>query len=185
MVAKEINQDPAEAQTQLENFEDPIEFVYLEHERLRRCCDELVQLGEQLNTEDAPAKAASILDYLENELPLHLADEEEDLFPLLKRRSPSDEGMISVLKLLCIEHRQDVECGRSLIEALRRIARGGQPLDPAMFRDYVRSYAMLQRRHHAMENTAVLPLAAELLTPEDIAELSCSMAARRGGPGQD
>ena len=85
----------------------------------------LVQLGEQLNTESAPAKAASILDYLENQLPLHLADEEEDLFPLLKQRSPSDDGMISVLNLLCIEHRHDVECGRSLIEALRRIARGG------------------------------------------------------------
>ncbi len=49
-----------------------------------------------------------------------------------------------------------------------------------MFADYVRVFTMLQRRHHALENTVVLPLAYERLTPEDMTELSRRMAARRG-----
>ena len=166
--------------TQLEDFQDPIEFFYKDHARIQMCCGQLVELGNSLDADNAPAAAAWILDCLENELPLHLADEEEDLFRLLQRRSKSDDRIASVLKFLCIEHQHDIECGRSLMEALRLIACGGQPLDPAMFRHYVHAYAMLQRRHHIIENNDVLPLAAERLTLEDLQELGRKMAARRG-----
>jgi iron-sulfur cluster repair protein YtfE (RIC family) len=72
-----------------EDFLDPIEFLYGEHERLRRQCEHLVRLAKDPVAAEAPEIAAAILDYLENNLPLHRADEEEDLFPLLERRTPA------------------------------------------------------------------------------------------------
>lgn len=180
MSSEETGAQFEDSPAELEDFQDPIECLYHDHARIRMCCERLVELGDNLGADNASAIASWILDYLENELPLHLADEEENLFPLLKQRSASDDRIGSVLKLLCVEHQHDIECGRSLMEALRLITCGGQPLDPAMFRDYVHAYAMLQQRHHAMENSVVLPLAAERLTPEDLRQLGHKMAARRG-----
>lgn len=180
MNAKEMGTQFEYSPSQLEDFQDPIEFLYYDHARIRLCCERRVELGDSLDADGASATAAWILNYFENEFPLHLADEEEDLFRLLNRRSRSDDRSMSALKLLCAEHQHDIECGRSLMEGLRPIACGGQPLDAAMFRDYVHAYAMLQRRHHAMENNDVLPLAAERFTPKDLCELGRDMPARRG-----
>ena len=180
MDARERNKHNANVAEGLAEFADPIEFLYGEHERLRLCCEQLLQLADNLDAEDASEVAGSILVYMENELPLHIADEEEDLFPLLKRRSPQEDRVQSVIELLGQEHQEDVEIGRSLLEALRSIAAGTKPGDPRMFADYVRAFTMLQRRHHALENTVVLPLAYERFTSEDMTELSRRMAARRG-----
>jgi hemerythrin-like domain-containing protein len=154
--------------------------MYAEHERIRRCCEQLTRLAEDPGAEDAAEISAQILDYIENELPMHVADEEEDLFPLLKQASPTDERLMSVLELLRVEHQDDVEYGRTLREPLRLISAGLPPADGAMFAQYARTFSMLQRRHQALENNVVLPAAFENLTPADKAELGRKMAARRG-----
>lgn len=176
VMATPFDADPVRA----EHFMQPIEFLYYTHARIQNCCERLVELGDDLGRDDAPDLAAASLDLLENELPMHLADEENDLFPLLRRRSKSGDGIMGTLELLCLEHRNDIECGRSLVDALRRISRGRRPADPRMFRDYVRAYAMLQRRHHIIENNEVLPVCIERLTAEDLRELGNRIAARRG-----
>ncbi len=180
MEAKKRKSQDARIEACPEDFADPIEFIYGEHERFRQRCQKLLELANNLDDEDASGTARLILDYMEQELPLHVADEEEDLFQLLKRRSASEDRVLSVIELLSHEHHEDVEIGRSLLESLRSIVVGAQPDDPRMFADYVRAFTMLQRRHHALENTVVLPLAYERLTPEDMTELSRRMAARRG-----
>jgi len=168
-----------------EDFRDPIEFLYGAHERLRRHCENMIRLAEDPMPAEAPEIAAAILDFLETDLPLHRADEEEDLFPLLERRSPrpapgSHDELLSALEVLRQEHRDDIEQGRSLLAPLRAIAGGQAPRDPEMFRHYLRAFVQLQRGHQAMENRVVLPAAFERLTPEDLAELARRMAARRG-----
>jgi hemerythrin-like domain-containing protein len=180
MCAKELKHQRVNARIRAEDFRDPIEFMYAEHERIRRCCEQLMRLAENPTAEDATELSASILDYIENELPLHVADEEEDLFPLLKQASPTDDRLVSVLELLCVEHQDDIEYGRALFEPLRLISAGQPPADPAMFAHYVRTFAMLQRRHQAVENNVVLPLAFERLTAGNKTELGCKMASRRG-----
>lgn len=165
-----------------EDFADPIEALYAEHARLQDHTEQLVNLADNLGAEDAPHVAAPILDYLENALSMHLADEEEDLFPLLKRRSRKEDRIIPVLDLLVMEHREDIEYGRSLLEPLRLITAGKQPADPAIFAHHVRAFRVLQRRHQAIENNVVLPLAMERLSGDDKAELGRKMAARRGVP---
>jgi hemerythrin-like domain-containing protein len=168
-----------------EDFREPIEFLYGEHERLRRHCENLARLAKDPAAAEAPEIAAAILDFLENDLPLHRADEEEDLFPLLERRSAvpetgSHDELLSSLEVLRQEHRDDIEQGHSLLPPLRLIAEGEAPRDPEMFRHYVRAFVHLQRGHQAMENRVVLPAAFERLTPQDMAELGRRMAARRG-----
>ena len=159
---------------------DPIEFLYRDHARLQACCDDLGRLADDPGADDGPALAASILDFMENDLPLHLADEEEDLFPLLKWRSPPDDKIIPMIDLLVIEHRDDVEYGRALLPALRLLSTGQRPDDAALFGHHVRAFRMLQRRHQAMENNVLLPAAFERLSDLDKERIAGKMAARRG-----
>lgn len=163
-----------------EHLRDPIEFLYGEHERLRLKLDQLLWLADNLTAENASEEAASILEYMRNDLPMHLMDEEEDLFPLLKRRSERHDKIVATIQLLIAEHHDDVEVGRSMLRSLEMIAKGDVLPDEDLFVDYVRAFTMLQRRHHAMENTILMPIAYERLTKEDKAELSLAMARRRG-----
>jgi hemerythrin-like domain-containing protein len=168
-----------------EDFREPIEFLYGTHERLRRHCENLVRLAKDPTAPEALEIAAVVLGFLETDLPLHRADEEEDLFPLLERRTPipetgSHDELLSALAVLRQEHRDDIEQGHSLFAALRLIVDGEAPRDPEMFRHYVQAFVKLQRGHQAMENRVVLPAAFERLTAEDLAELGRKMAARRG-----
>jgi len=168
-----------------EDFRDPIASFYGAHERLRRICESLVRLGENPAAAEAAEIAAAALDFLQIELPLHRADEEDDLFPLLEERSPrpaagEHDELLSALEVLRREHRDDVEQGRSLLAPLGVIAAGQAPRDPEMFSHYLRAFVRLQRGHIAMENSLVLPAAFERLTPEDLAWMTKRMAARRG-----
>ncbi len=180
MSTSERRGEPGVASFRSEEFEDPLEFLYSEHERVRKQWERLELLASDPTAADAPEVARSILDFIEHALPLHIADEEQDLFPLLRRRSPSDDGIVAVLKLLTNEHGDDIEHGRSMVRTLRSIETGQAPADPGMFVDYVRAFVMLQHRHQAMENNIVMTAAFDRLTPEDIAELGRKMAARRG-----
>ena len=168
-----------------EDFRDPIAFFHGVHERLRRVCENLVRLAENPAAAEAHEIAAMALDFLQNELPLHRADEEDDLFPLLEERrqrpaTVEHDELLSALEVLRREHRYDVEHGRSLLAPLGVIAAGQAPRNPEMFSDYLRAFVKRQRGHLAMEDRLVLPVASERLTPEDLAWMARRMAARRG-----
>lgn len=163
-----------------DDFRDPIEAMYRAHARNFEFCERLVQLAEDQGAGESARVAASLLDYLNKDFPIHLADEEEDLFPLLKQRAASNERLASMIELLIMEHRNDIEYGRGLQEPLRAIADGERPADPTLFAHHARAYRMLQHRHQAMENNFVLPLAEECLSADDKAELGRRMAARHG-----
>lgn len=166
----------------LEDVSDPIEALYADHARLQDLSEQLVNLADNLDAEDVPHVAAPILDFLENLLPIHLADEEEDFFPLLKRHSRKEDRIVPILDLLVEEHGEDIEFGQRLLEPLRMITAGKQIAEPELFIHHVRAFRVLQRRHQAIENCIVLPLAMERLSGDDKAELGRKMAARRGVP---
>lgn len=174
--SEQRNDDPAGP----DDFRDPIEVMYRAHARNFEFCERLVQLAEELRTGESAQVAASLLDYLDTDFPIHLADEEEDLFPLLKQRTTSNKRLATMLDLLIMDHQNDIEYGRGLQEPLRAIAAGEQPADPTLFAHHVRAYRMLQHRHQAMEDNFVLPMAEECLSADDKVELGRRMAARRG-----
>ena len=163
----------------IERFGNPIEFLFNEHDRQRVICATLELLAHDCAADDAPENAALVLDYLERALPLHIADEEEDLFPLLMRRCAPDDEIDNIVALLSSEHETDEINYLALIVPLHAIINGLRPPDPVRFAVDARAFAVLQRRHLGWENGTVLPLARRRLRAEDRVEMARKMAERR------
>ncbi len=176
---------PEKAAIGPEGIPYPIEFLFTEHDRLRVVCAALERVADDCTAGDARENAAFALSYLENELPLHIADEEEDLFPLLERRCDPDDEIDTILDLLNDEHEADQEYQLRLLEPLRSIAAGRRPADAVEFGHAARAFSVFQRRHLAWENGTVLPLARKRLSEADQADLGRKMAARRRSPIAD
>jgi hemerythrin-like domain-containing protein len=162
-----------------DSFRLPIEFLFSEHDRHRVICATLDRLAEDCTSEDAQDNAQFVLSYLENDMPLHIADEEEDLFPILKRCCEPDDELDYILELLREEHEADEDYYLSLLEPLRLIASGMEPTDIQIFGHMARTFATFHRRHLGWENGTVLPLARKRMSAADQAELGRRMAARR------
>ena len=88
----------------------PLEFIVAEHHRLRDLCRLLDGIAEAPGSATIPADA--ILHCIEHELPLHVIDEEEDLFPLIRRRAKPRDGAERLLGLLSREHAEDDRLAR-------------------------------------------------------------------------
>ncbi len=164
----------------INRFRHPIEFLFKEHDRQRVICATLELLAHDCTDDRAPENATLVLGYLEHEMPLHIADEEEDLFPLLKRRCAPEDEFEELVALLSSEHETDEKHYLVLLAPLRAIVNGLRPPDPVQFAANARAFAVLQRRHLGWENGTVLPLARRRLTAADRAEMGRKMAERRG-----
>lgn len=182
MTTEPTSHRPEKAAIGPEGIRHPIEFLFADHDRLRVVCAALERLANDCTAEDAQENAAFALSYLESELPLHIADEEQDLFPLLKRRCAPDDEIDTILALLNDEHEADQEYQLRLLEPLRSIAAGAQPADAVEFGHAARAFSVFQRRHLAWENGTVLPLARKRLTAADQADMGRRMADRRRSP---
>jgi hemerythrin-like domain-containing protein len=160
---------------------DPLAWFFDQHERHRQICRLMVQASEAPAFDQAPL--ARLVAFVRRELGWHVADEEEFLFPLLRRRARKEDNIEDVLGQLSAEHRLDVGRAASLADHLeacleQRIAPG---LVPAC-RDSLKAFASQELRHLALENAVVLPIARLRLSRGDLADLGQSLAARRG-PG--
>ena len=175
-------EQPQEMPAAGDAFRHPIEFLFAEHDRQLVVCAALDRLAGDCAAADARDNAAFALGYLERELPLHIADEEESLFPLLKRRADPDDDIDTLLAILNDEHDADHEYHHKLLEPLRAIAAGRAPADAVAFAHMARAFSVFQRRHLAWENGTVLPLARRRLTAADQAAMGDAMARRRGPP---
>jgi hemerythrin-like domain-containing protein len=160
----------------------PLEFLLADHHRQRSLCHLLDGLA------DAAAPDAAIVDtaigYIEQDLALHIIDEEEDLFPLLRRRARPEDDVERVLGLLSREHVEDDRLAGLILSGLCRSGLGGGAGTPddltSECRAALRAFARRQRRHIAVENAIVMPLAELRLSAKDRAGLARRMAARRG-----
>ncbi len=161
-------------------FRHPIEYLFREHDRQRMICATLMLLAHDWTADSAPENAALVLGYLEHEMPLHIADEEEDLFPLPTRRCAPEDEFDEIVALLSSDHETDEKHYLALLAPLRTIVNGLRPPDPVQFAVDARVFAILQLRHLGWENGTVLPLARRCLTAADKAEMGRKMAERRG-----
>ena len=165
---------------QRERFRDPLEFIYAEHYRNRVISNTLDAAVPSLRPALSPAELNAIIRYYTVDRPLHIQDEEEALFPLLRRRCRESDNLPEILALLEAEHRDDDALIESVLYGLMTFMRDGGVDDPDLLA--ARSHAMAdsQRRHLAWENSVVMPLAKKRLTASDLVELARAMAARRG-----
>lgn len=86
---------------------DPVGFLDKEHHRQAVTFGILRVLGRDLRRASAREDARAVLRSLTEHLPLHIADEEEDLFPTLERHCGGEEGFERVRAQLSKEHATD------------------------------------------------------------------------------
>src|SRR5512142_197066 len=97
--------------TTLPSFDDPLAMLYACHDRIEAHCATLEKLVEYLPLHGcnsaARQAAANILRYFDTAGPNHHADEERDLFPLLRASSHGPEALelAALLESLMAEHR--------------------------------------------------------------------------------
>ena len=158
----------------------PLDFIAADHVRQRRLCAAVEQIADD-GTAD-PTLIDEILAHIRDDLGPHIDDEEQDLFPLLRRRCDPEDEIDLILGRLDREHAEDKSAVATLVDDLTRLSVPGTAVDAAMAAR-LRAFARSFQRHLAIENGAVLPLARARLTSADLANLAKRMAARRGRSG--
>ncbi|MDP6690670.1 MAG: hemerythrin domain-containing protein, partial [Alphaproteobacteria bacterium] len=165
---------------------EPIEYIFADHYRMRQVMatmDRFLSEGiyaQPPTDDDVKADMAVIRDYLRDELPPHIADEEEDLFPCLERNSPGDSDTKQILATLHQEHEEDFALLPPLIAGHDDLLAGKPVAKRDLFETSVIRFVETQRRHIIWENNIVLPLARRRLSAEDMEQTGRDMAARRG-----
>jgi hemerythrin-like domain-containing protein len=126
-----------------------------------------------------PSAARTVLRFVNEELNIHMRDEAEDLFPLLARRCPAEDGIARAISRI----RTDLDEATGLLPGLRsalaRCLDTGSGLTPED-RQLLTRFAGHVRRHLAAENAILLPIARARLTRRDLQKLSRQMRTRRG-----
>lgn len=162
-----------------EAFRRPLDIIRADHDRQSAVCDGIEAMAYGTGPAPAPAGVEALLAYLREDLPLHTQDEEADLFPLLRDRSPRGDDIHEVLDQLSREHALDKDLADFLLDDLETCARRGAGAPPRRFAINARAFAETQRRHLGWENRLVLPAARTRLTSGDLDSLGRNMAARR------
>ena len=160
-----------------ELLDQPLDFIFAEHVRHRCILTKMRALGdgEPVSRDDADL----IGNYLKFDVALHHRDEDDDLFPLVRKRALPADSLGDVLDRLGNDHSHIEPLIARIVSLLGTLA----VTDPIvltlpkrrLMQDYVRS----EHRHLAIENGIVLVIARKRLTPVDLKTLSHAMKARR------
>lgn len=163
-----------------EAFRDPIAVIEADHVLLLAVCDVLDRLVRNPRHGVEGQEIVAVRDYLRFHLPLHLADEEEDLFPLMRQHAAADDDLEQILSQLYLEHQTDRRLNDDLCSDIDCLIAGRAFADPARFLMNAFAFSETQRRHLAWENAVVVTRARKCLCNADRAELGRRMAKRRG-----
>lgn len=163
-------------------FDDPLGVLRACHHRIAERLDLLERLPEYVQAHGADTAAQSaaqrVLNYFERAAAHHHADEEENLFPMLREargRPGWDDRVLAALEQLEAEHQRLAwhwaQVQPSLV-ALARGKRGPLPRIEALIQAY--------HAHMEVEDDVIFPLAARLLGPAELQRLGSAMQKRRG-----
>ena len=169
------------------DFTDPIGMLGDCHRRLERFLNVLVTLAAQEKggplTAERRTNLATSLHYFREAAPKHTSDEEESLFPRLRRVDPAGSEAI-LMRIEALE--QDHECAGKAHDEVDRLGQlwlASGHLSPAeayRLSAVLDQLARLYRGHIAIEDTEVFPFAAKALPASERGSLGAEMAARRG-----
>ena len=161
------------------SFRDPLGFLRAAHARQAAIHRALLQIAEALPALPPRETVGPIVEFLRQELPLHFADEEESLFPLLTARSLIADPIDGWTEQLNLEHARDGAMACELASDLEQVAARSAPATRSDFITRMTMFAECQDRHLAWENVVILPHAEIRLGPRDLRKLGEEMAARR------
>jgi hemerythrin-like domain-containing protein len=164
-------------------FEVPLEMLHACHSRIELQCATLQRLLPHLAKHgadnEARIAAAGVMRYFDTAARDHHADEEQDLFPaLIESMAGSDAVCLRKLTTgLAAEHRELEARWQRVRAALERVVAGDSVLLEAAG---VQMLVDLYRRHIEREEGELLPMAARLLSDEDLDRVGRAMRERRG-----
>lgn len=162
-------------------IDQPLDFLQAEHLRHRSYCAALAALAQARQASRADADRMTA--FLTADLALHYADEDEDLFPALRRRALPEDDLGAVLARLGEDHRRQYALAEEIAAALsRNPANETVRLDTSSI-EAMQAYVASENRHLAIENAVVLTIAAVRLNRNDLRAISRAMKARRGIAG--
>jgi hemerythrin-like domain-containing protein len=156
---------------------EPIEYLEAEHYRVRAVISLLERLESEMRSDVRAAMAQLVVDFIRSDLALHLTDEEEGLFPLLRMRCEISDGIELILERIAGEPARS-SVTRAKIAHTLEAARPDRAIDDGL-RVAIEIFILSQRRLLALEDTSVLPLARRRLTDADQRWLSHHMSERR------
>jgi len=154
---------------------DPLDYLMAEHLRQRQFANLLNFIAEGVINRRTIADA---IRFVENDLSEHILDEETSFFPILRPLCVEADKIDDLLGLLAEEHREDEGESEGILTILRAAGAGSAPTEAE--RERLRLFADHLKRHLALENGVLLPLARARMTPEALQILSQSMLRRRG-----
>lgn len=158
----------------------PLDLINEDHYRLRHICAVLDRLSGKPSRE--PVDLDHTRGFLRMELTAHIKDEEEDLFPMLRKRCEPDDQVDKTLDRLSKDHAGHLEGAKSCLVILDRFQSQSPELTTDE-RDVLRRFADKKRRHLILENAILLPLARARLLTTDLRQMLEHMQDRRGLPG--
>lgn len=152
-----------------EHLATPLEFIFADNFRCRVLCNLLSVIG---SGQDVGADVVSACrDFLLRDFLVHLADEKQALFPLLIERTSPDDGVLAA-----VQHE------RPGFAVVNRLA--GSLDRPGLGRGcrigLLDTFVFEERRHIAVENVVLLPVARKRLRPSDLTWLTAVMRDHRG-----
>lgn len=168
--------------------EDPIESMLGFHRRIERNLAALGRVAGEVEARgvdaQASAGAAVLVRFFGVLLPLHHADEEHDLVPLLQRRiafADEREHFHALRQRLEADHRELRDAWRQLRAPLNAIGEGVSRRVPM---DLVQYFRAMESLHISAEEGALHRWALRWLLPADRRLLARRMAERRAGVTQ-
>ena len=158
---------------------EPLIWFFAEHFRHRKICKMLLDYSKSVILERAQIE--EILRFLDFDIPLHIVDEERDLFPLLRRRCKPEDNIDKLLDDLSGDHAIDLKNCEKLTSYLDQALNEGRGLGVRRsWVDTIKRYSKDQLQHIAIENAVILPIARIRLTRGDQRKLGRNLAKRRG-----
>ena len=163
-------------------FEQPYEMLESCHSRVQRTLDLLQRLVAHVQAHghdtQSCAAAADVLRYFDIAAPLHHADEELHVFPLLQ--ASDDASLHAAVVSLQADHRQMETCWAALRQPLLRWREPGctDNVSP-QWHDTLQQFLALYQGHMALEEGQVFPAARARTDAPTLAAMSQHMQARR------
>jgi hemerythrin-like domain-containing protein len=165
------------------SLDEPIEMLAACHGRIAEQCHTLTRLVEHLGSngadEQASQAAQAVIRYFDTAGENHHRDEEEDLFPVLRRFAGHRALEVgALLAALLMEHDRMRTVWRDVLrpQLVAVAERRSNVLDAVQVQQFVKLYSS----HIDRENVELLPLARTVLGDEELQRLGEAMAARRG-----
>ena len=179
---------PVQIGAKAHHFSDPTGLLTDCHRRIETFMGSLEAVGKVMDaapSNDTRQALEGALRYFREAAPKHTADEDESRFPRLRGlHSPEVEAAFSKRAELEGAHRW-AEGLPAAVErlGLQYLAMGGiSSAEAEIFRKHVAELFAMYRRHIAVEDKELFPLAAGVLPAEDKRAIAEEMAGRRKVP---